>query len=29
LIEYMKAKGPVWFATHEQVAAYCKAQAGL
>ena len=29
LIEHMKAKGPVWFATHAEVAAYCKAQAGL
>jgi hypothetical protein len=25
----MKAKGPVGFATHAEVAAYCKAQAGL
>jgi len=29
LIAYMKAKGSVWFATHAEVAAYCKAEAGL
>jgi hypothetical protein len=29
LVAYMKAKGSVWFATHAEVAAYCKAEAGL
>ncbi len=29
LIEHMKAKGSVWFATHEEVARHVKAQAGL
>jgi peptidoglycan/xylan/chitin deacetylase (PgdA/CDA1 family) len=29
LIEHIKARGKVWFATHAEVAAYCKAQAGL
>ena len=29
LIEHIKAKGDVWFATHEQVARYVKEQAGL
>lgn len=29
LIDYMRAKGDVWFATHRQVAEYAKAQAGL
>jgi peptidoglycan/xylan/chitin deacetylase (PgdA/CDA1 family) len=29
LVEHMKEKGKVWFATHEEVAAYCKKQAGL
>ena len=29
LIEHIKAKGGVWFATHEQVARYVKEQAGL
>lgn len=24
LIQYMKSRGPVWFATHEQVARWCK-----
>ncbi len=27
LIRYMKSRGSVWFATHEQVARWCKAQA--
>jgi peptidoglycan/xylan/chitin deacetylase (PgdA/CDA1 family) len=27
LITYMKGRGPVWFATHEQVARYCREQA--
>lgn len=29
LIEHMKGMGKIWFATHAEVAAYCKAQAGL
>ena len=29
LIEHIKARGDVWFATHEQVARYVKEQAGL
>ena len=29
LIEHIKAHGKVWFATHEQVARWCKEQAGL
>lgn len=29
LVEYMKSRGQVWFATHEQLAAWCKEQAGL
>jgi len=29
LIDYMRAKGDVWFATHRQVAEYVRAQAGL
>ena len=29
LIDHIKAKGDVWFATHEQVARYVKEQAGL
>ena len=29
LIEHVKARGDVWFATHEQVARYVKEQAGL
>ncbi len=29
LIRYMKSRGQVWFATHEQVARWCKEQAGL
>jgi len=29
LITYMKSKGDVWFATHEEIARYVKAQAGL
>jgi peptidoglycan/xylan/chitin deacetylase (PgdA/CDA1 family) len=29
LIEYAKARGKVWFATHEQVARWCKEQAAL
>ncbi len=29
LIAHMKAKGGCWFATHAQVAAWCKAQAGM
>lgn len=29
LIRHAKSKGPVWFATHAQVAAYCARQAGL
>lgn len=28
LIKYAKARGDVWFATHEQVARWCKTQAG-
>lgn len=28
LVAHMKAKGDVWFATHEEVARWCKAQAG-
>lgn len=29
LIEHMKAKGDVWFATHEEAARYVRAQAGM
>ncbi|EED30721.1 polysaccharide deacetylase [gamma proteobacterium NOR5-3] len=29
LIKHMKAKGDVWFATHEQAARYVRAQAGM
>ena len=29
LIDHMKAKGSVWFATHEEVARHVKAQAGM
>jgi peptidoglycan/xylan/chitin deacetylase (PgdA/CDA1 family) len=29
LVAHMKGKGDVWFATHAEVAAYCKAEAGL
>ena len=29
LIDHIKARGDVWFATHEQVARYVKTQAGL
>ncbi len=29
LIDYIRAKGDVWFATHRQVAEYVKGQAGL
>ena len=29
LIRHIKATGPVWFATHEQVARWCREQAGL
>jgi hypothetical protein len=29
LIEHMKAKGGVWFATHGEVAQYVKKQAGM
>jgi peptidoglycan/xylan/chitin deacetylase (PgdA/CDA1 family) len=29
LIRHAKAKGDVWFATHAEIAAYVKAQAGL
>ena len=29
LIDHIRARGDVWFATHEQVARYVKAQAGL
>ena len=29
LVEHIKARGDVWFATHEQVARYVKEQAGL
>ena len=29
LVDHIKAKGDVWFATHEQVARYVKEQAGL
>ena len=28
LIRHIKARGPVWFASHEQVARWCKANAG-
>ena len=29
LVRHAKAKGDVWFATHAEIAAYVKAQAGL
>ena len=29
LVTHMKAKGGCWFATHEQVARWCKEQAGI
>ena len=29
LIDHIKGKGPIWFATHEEVARWCKGQAGL
>ena len=29
LIRHAKAKGDVWFATHAQIAAYVKGEAGL
>jgi peptidoglycan/xylan/chitin deacetylase (PgdA/CDA1 family) len=29
LVEYMKSRGKIWFATHEQLAAWCKQQAAL
>ena len=29
IIGAAKAKGSVWFATHEEIAAYCAAEAGL
>jgi peptidoglycan/xylan/chitin deacetylase (PgdA/CDA1 family) len=29
LIQYAKSRGKVWFATHEQVARWCKEQAGV
>jgi peptidoglycan/xylan/chitin deacetylase (PgdA/CDA1 family) len=29
LVEHIKGKGKVWFATHAEVAAYCKEQAKL
>ena len=29
LIEHMKAKGGVWFGTHEAAARYVKSQAGM
>lgn len=29
LIQHMKQKGDVWFATHAEVAQYCKTQAGM
>ena len=29
LITYMKSRGDIWFATHEQVARYCKDASGL
>ena len=28
VIEHAKARGDVWFATHEQIALWCKANAG-
>jgi hypothetical protein len=29
LLDHMKAKGGVWFATHEEAARYVKEQAGM
>jgi peptidoglycan/xylan/chitin deacetylase (PgdA/CDA1 family) len=29
LVEYIKSRGKIWFATHEQLAAWCKQQAAL
>ena len=29
LIEHMKAKGGVWFGTHEEAALYVREQAGM
>lgn len=29
LVEYMKSRGKIWFATHEQLASWCKQQAAL